>query len=176
MAGVVDDLFPDVDNSVREIRALSLATLEQTPVIDPVSFVRELTTSMAKPEVPSEITDVRIMSLHKSKGLSSPVTIIAGCIDGLLPKQPDAALPLHARNASIEEQRRLFFVGITRVKAAPAQGKPGTLILTYSQTMLVAAAMGAGIEPAAVHHGNAQLLASRFIRELGPAAPRPQPG
>lgn len=176
MAGVVDDLFPDADNSVREIRALSLATLEQTPAIDPVSFVRELTTSIAKPEVPSEITDVRIMSLHKSKGLSSPVTIIAGCIDGLLPKQPDAALPLHDRNASIEEQRRLFFVGITRVKAAPAQGKPGTLILTYSQKMSMAAAKRAGIEPASVHQGNAQLLASRFIRELGLAAPNPQPG
>lgn len=109
MAGIVDDLFPDADNSVREVRALSLTVLQQAPDIDPVSFVRELATAIVKPEVPSEITDVRIMSLHKSKGLSTPVTIIAGCIDGLLPKQPDATLPLQARNASIEEQRRLFF-------------------------------------------------------------------
>lgn len=176
MAGIVDDLFPDANNAVREIRALSISMLEQAPDIDPVSFVRELTTAIAKPEVPSEITDVRIMSLHKSKGLSAPVTVIAGCIDGLLPKQPDATLPIQARNASIEEQRRLFFVGITRVKATLAQGKPGTLILTYSQAMPIAAAKGAGIEPAAVHRGNAQLLASRFIGELGASAPHPEVG
>ena len=40
----------------------------------------------------SEIQDVRIMSLHKSKGLSAPVTIIAGCVEGLLPQQPEHIL------------------------------------------------------------------------------------
>ena len=32
------------------------------------------------------------MSLHKSKGLSSPVVIIAGCVEGLLPTAPDEDL------------------------------------------------------------------------------------
>jgi hypothetical protein len=36
---------------------------------------------IAKRQFP-DVTQVRIMSLHKSKGLSSPVVIIAGCIEG----------------------------------------------------------------------------------------------
>ena len=119
---------------------------------------------------------MRIMSLHKSKGLSAPVTIIAGCVDGLLPKQPDADLPEAERVAFLEEQRRLFYVGISRVKASPKEGKPGTLILTYAQQMLLRSAMAAGISPASVSYGDARLIASRFIREMGPAAPRPIAG
>ncbi len=67
-------------------------------------------------------------------------------------------------------------MGITRVKAAPDQGKPGTLVLTYSQTMPVADALGAGIQPAAVRYGTAHLIASPFIAELGPRAPAPVAG
>jgi len=76
----------------------------------------------------------------------------------------------------LEEQRRLFFVGITRVKASPADEKPGTLILTYSLRMPVASAMGAGIQPASKDFGEARLIASRFIGELGQAAPAPIAG
>jgi superfamily I DNA/RNA helicase len=116
------------------------------------------------------------MSLHKSKGLSAPVTIIAGCVEGLLPKQPDADLSEAERVAQIEEYRRLFYVGISRVKASPQQGKPGTLILTYAQQMSLRSAMGAGISPASVSYRDARLIASRFIREMGNAAPRPIAG
>jgi hypothetical protein len=74
------------------------------------------------------------------------------------------------------KQFSLFYVGISRVKASPQDGKPGTLILTYAQQMPLAEAMGAGISPASVNYGQARLLASRFISELGPAAPRPTAG
>ena len=62
-------------------------------------------------------------------------------------------------------------MGITRVKADPAHGKPGTLILTYSQEMPLATAINAGIAPAYVNYGTAVLQASRFIAEMAPAAP-----
>jgi superfamily I DNA/RNA helicase len=116
------------------------------------------------------------MSLHKSKGLSAPVTIVCGCVEGLLPRRPDPELTPAERDNYIEEQRRLFYVGITRVKADPANGKPGTLILTYAQEMPFADAMQAGIQPAQQAYGTAVLLASRFIGELGPAAPAPIAG
>ena len=172
----IDSLFPEGDDHVRDLRTLALEILESVDADDRVAFLRELTSAIAKPEIPAEVQDVRIMSLHKSKGLSSPVTIIAGCVDGLLPKQPDNALPAREQIAQIEEQRRLFYVGITRVKALPADGKVGTLILTYSQRMPVAAAMGSGIDPVGTRFGSARLIASRFIRELGPAAPTPVAG
>lgn len=176
LATVLEALLPDHEPGVRDLRNLALTTLEITGKEDRAAFLSELSSAISKPEIPSEIHDVRIMSLHKSKGLSAPVTIIAGCIDGLLPKQPDPDLPEAIRLAQIEEQRRLFYVGISRVKANPQQGKPGTLILTYAQEMPLASAMGAGISPASSRYGQAKLLASRFIREMGPAAPQPIAG
>jgi superfamily I DNA/RNA helicase len=176
LSSVIDALFPDQHQQTRDLRALALTVLESIGMGDRALFLRELTSAIAKPEIPLEIEDVRIMSLHKSKGLSSPVTIIAGCVDGLLPKQPDSTLPHNVQVAELEEQRRLFFVGITRVKSVPAQGKVGTLILTYAQNMSVADARGAGINPAYSSYNNASLLASRFIAEMAPAAPRATAG
>lgn len=173
---VIDHLFPEGTVLVRDIRALSLKILEEFNGDNRELFLRELTSIIAKPEIPSEIEEVRVMSLHKSKGLSAPVTIIAGCVEGLLPKQPDARLPQAVQAAQLEEQRRLFFVGISRVKASPEDGMPGTLILTYSLQMPLAAAMGAGIDPASIDFGNARLIASRFIGEMGQAAPAPVAG
>ena len=176
VAAVVDHLFPNEDPLVRDIRALSLEVLASVGGEDRQEFLRELTTAIAKPEVPSEIAEVRIMSLHKSKGLSAPVTFVAGCVEGLLPKQPDGNLPQELQVAALEEQRRLFYVGISRVKASPSEGKPGTLVLTYSQAMPLATAMGAGVSPAAVSYGTAYLNASRFIQEIGQAGPAPVAG
>lgn len=173
---VVDSLFPDGDDSVRDLRRTALGVLEQLEEHEPADFLRELVTAIAAPEIPTEIEDVRVMSLHKSKGLSAPVTIIAGCVEGLLPMRPAPDLSQAGRAAYLEEQRRLFFVGISRVKADPAHGKPGTLVLSYSRQMPLATAMRAGIAPAASAYGTANLNASRFIGELGPSAPAPIAG
>jgi superfamily I DNA/RNA helicase len=176
LQAVIDVLFPAGMAEVRDLRNLAAAALAVSGAGDRVAFLGELTSAIAKPEIPSDVEDVRIMSLHKSKGLNAPVAIIAGCIEGLLPKQPDRALPIVDQVAQLEEQRRLFFVGITRVKAIPAEGKPGTLLLTYSMRMPLADAMTAGISPAHSAYGHAQLLASRYIGEMAPAAPAPTPG
>jgi superfamily I DNA/RNA helicase len=130
--------------------------------------------AVSQPDVPPDVTEVRIMSLHKSKGLSSSVVIIAGCVEGLLPTAPDAHISPAENQAALEEQRRLFFVGLTRVKASPGEERPGVLVLTSSRTMLLADAMQSGIRPARVVYGTAYVHASRFIQELGPTAPATQ--
>jgi superfamily I DNA/RNA helicase len=127
--------------------------------------------AVSKPDIPPDVTEVRIMSLHKSKGLSSPVVVIAGCVEGLLPTAADPDLTPVENQAALEEQRRLFFVGLTRVKADPANGRPGVLVLTSSRSMSLADAMQSGIRPARVVYGRALVHASRFIQELGPQAP-----
>lgn len=55
---------------------------------------------------------VTLLSLHAAKGLEFPVVFIAGCEDGLIPlKRPGAAVDL-------AEERRLFYVGMTRASQA----------------------------------------------------------
>jgi superfamily I DNA/RNA helicase len=176
LAAVIDALLPAGDNSVRDLRDLAVLTLQQVGANDRQEWLFNLMQAISQPEIPSEIHDVRIMSLHKSKGLSAAVTIIAGCVEGLLPKQPAPGTPAAQAAVEIEEQRRLFFVGISRVKSDLTNGKPGTLILTSSRRMSVADAMGAGITPASVAYNVARLNASRFIGELGHHAPAPVAG
>jgi DNA helicase-2/ATP-dependent DNA helicase PcrA len=142
----------------------------------PADLMQALVTAVAQPDVPPDVTEVRIMSLHKSKGLSASVVIIAGCVEGLLPAAPDADLSQAENDVNLEEQRRLFFVGLTRVKADPEANRPGILVLTSSRTMSLADAMQSGIRPAKVEYGKASVHASRFLRELGPTAPAPQKG
>jgi transposase len=101
------------------------------------------------------------------------IVVIAGCVDGLLPAEPESGTPIAQRHALLEEQRRLFYVGITRVKAVPSSNRPGSLLLTGSRTMTLADAMQSGIQPAAVSYGIVNLHLSRFIPELGPTAPAP---
>jgi DNA helicase II / ATP-dependent DNA helicase PcrA len=139
-------------------------------------LLEALIAAVSLPDVPRDVAEVRIMSLHKSKGLSSPVVIIAGCAEGLLPTAPDADASLAERQAELEEQRRLFFVGLTRVKAMPGNNRPGVLVLTSSRSMSLADAMQSKIRPAKVQYGRAFVHTSRFIRELGPAAPAAEAG
>ncbi|MGI8841327.1 MAG: 3'-5' exonuclease [Caulobacteraceae bacterium] len=142
----------------------------------PAELLSAIIEAVSQPEIPPDVTEVRIMSLHKSKGLSSPIVVIAGCVDGLLPAAPEAGASPAEREAHLEEQRRLFYVGITRTKAAPSSNRPGTLLLTGSQTMTLTDAMQSGIQPASVNHGVVSLHFSRFIPELGPTAPQPVNG
>ena len=109
-----------------ETLARDLSTDAETPE----ALLEAITEAVSFPDIPPDVEEVRIMSLHKSKGLSSPVVIIAGCIEGLLPSAPDPEETPAQRQAELEEQRRLFFVGLTRVKALPASDLPGVLVLT----------------------------------------------
>ncbi len=58
-----------------------------------------------------EADSVTLMTLHNAKGLEFPVVFISGLEDGLFPLSRSYDDP-----ASLEEERRLFYVGITRAE------------------------------------------------------------
>ena len=55
------------------------------------------------------VEKVAVMTLHAAKGLEFPIVFVAGCEDNLLPLQLPGRQP-----ADPEEERRLFYVGLTR--------------------------------------------------------------
>jgi len=176
LRAVVDELFPDEEPLVRDIRAIMNQTLDDEPDLQIGPFLTAVNDAITKPEIPELVQDVRIMSLHKSKGLSSAVTIIAGCVEGLLPRQPDQELTPQEQLANIEEQRRLFYVGITRVKAKPELNQPGRLVLTSARQMPSGEARRARIRAAQMQYGQARLNPSRFLSEFGGHAPATEVG
>ena len=83
---------------------------------------------------------VTLMTLHAAKGLEFPVVFIVGMEEGLFPSLRDDS------EDSIEEERRLAYVGMTRAKEK--------LFLTYASSRF---AMGQ----------RSYNLPSRFLTELG---------
>lgn len=171
LAAFIDTLLPDADVELSELRELALAQMEaaETPEDLLSSMMQEIT----QPDIPPTVEEVRLMSLHKSKGLSSPYVFIAGCVEGILPPAPDDTLSKAAKDAALEEARRLFYVGITRVKADPVNNRPGSLFISYPQQMTIRDAYGANVAFKTQSGPMANLLPSRFLAELGPAAPAP---
>ena len=55
---------------------------------------------------------ISLLTLHAAKGLEFPFVFIAGCEDGLLPLKWGKPDP-----AALEEERRLFYVGVTRARS-----------------------------------------------------------
>lgn len=64
---------------------------------------------------------VKLMTIHAAKGLEFPVVFVGGLEEGLFPN----SMSINTRE-ELEEERRLFYVAITRAK--------GRLYLTYANT------------------------------------------
>ncbi|MBQ1833093.1 MAG: ATP-dependent helicase, partial [Treponema sp.] len=56
---------------------------------------------------------VNLMTVHASKGLEFPVVFIAGAEEGLM---PHARAVEEGGDAAVEEERRLFYVAVTRAR------------------------------------------------------------
>jgi superfamily I DNA/RNA helicase len=118
---------------------------------------------LAQPEVPLETPFARVMSFHKSKGLTAEVVVLAGLIQGLIPRRT-TGLTAAEQAAELEENRRLFFVGMTRTTRV-------LVLSTYSQLPYQLVMQMNVPHGPFVGAGSVRTIASTFLDELGPERP-----
>lgn len=118
----------------------------------------EIRSNVINPEMPLDVEYVRIMSIHKSKGLTSDISIICGVIEGLIPRI-DNTLQGDDSIMFMEEERRLFFVGITRPKKE--------LVISSVSRILKTMAYGLKQRVPDTPSNETRAIASSFLAQLG---------
>jgi len=135
------------ESRIENIRALQGA-IEMTIIegLTPIEFMDRAALLQSGEDLngdePEDDNRISLMSLHRAKGLEFDSVVLAGVEDGLLPHQRS----LDEGESGIAEERRLFYVGITRAKEA--------LLLTSARVRRVFGDMS-------------YPLPSRFVTKLG---------
>ena len=96
--------YPRADDSLRELTRYASIEPDLPVLLDKLLLSQDY-------DAYGEVSEhVNLMSLHAAKGLEFPVVFVVGCEDGLVPLQ-------HAgMESDLEEERRLFYVGMTRAR------------------------------------------------------------
>ncbi len=76
-------------------------------------FLQEIATGAEVDALDPRAEAVNLLTLHAAKGLEFPVVFLVGCEDGLLPLRWPGSTP---SDDEVAEERRLFFVGLTRAQ------------------------------------------------------------
>ena len=107
-----DDPTPENINRLENISELFNSTKlfsmreENNKLID---FINEISLDESTEEKTAQDHHVSLMTIHQSKGLEFPYIYIVGLENGLFPSQQSMR-----EKKSLEEERRLFYVAITR--------------------------------------------------------------
>lgn len=156
------------EDPLHELRRIALGVLPGEGDQPDTTTLREnVREAISQPDAPIESDSVRIMSLHKSKGLGAKLVIICGCVEGLVPFVKQGMTPL-VESETLEEQRRLFYVALTRSKQC--------VILSSSRYFNLQDARNMNLKYQAKRGFVVESIASRFLSELGPSAPVSQQG
>ncbi len=163
---LIDYLFPISEDWAKRLHKLASKIVGND--LDANALHDGLRNQISQPDLPTDADYVRIMTLHKSKGLTADLVVVVGCIEGLIPSQPPQGCTLNEDNDFLEEQRRLFYVGITRARQS---------LFLSSVTMLP---LDQALRMRARVNGNTSsyvsTIASTFLNELGPTRPEPRSG
>jgi DNA helicase-2/ATP-dependent DNA helicase PcrA len=155
----IGELFPQGQGWAEPLQRMIQETVDEW-TYDKV--LESLRISITQPERPSETAHIRVMSLHRSKGLNADHVIVVGFVEGLIPRR-DRYDTFAVETRAIEEQRRLFYVAITRAKK--------TLVVSSVQELPRDLAHKMGVRVLGGDRETARTIASTFLSELGPEWP-----
>ena len=171
LPNLVEALFPPNSDKLRDLRRAAAEALAEAATAE--DLLRAVVEAVTQDDVPQNPDFVRVMSLHKSKGLTSNSVYIVAAIDGVLPtvRSDDAA----TIDAAVREGRRLFYVAVTRAAHE--------LTISGSSSMDLADANARGVhyhKKTIKRSGNGRFtirtISSPYLGELGPQAPQPITG
>jgi len=98
---ITDDDLPSADDvKIENLNQLQLAAARFNDI---ESFIK-YTETFRDESVSDNKEGVRLMTIHKSKGLEYPVIFLIGMVENILP----------SKKGNLEEERRICFVGISR--------------------------------------------------------------
>jgi superfamily I DNA/RNA helicase len=106
-AGFEEKFKEDYPFNTGYTRLLQIANDHQT---DATGFLASITLSTDTDVYDHRIEKVALTTMHAAKGLEFPVVFIAGCEDQYIPYRSSI------RATDLEEERRLFYVAMTRAK------------------------------------------------------------
>ncbi|MCY3773390.1 MAG: UvrD-helicase domain-containing protein [Gemmatimonadetes bacterium] len=96
--------YPRADDSLRELIRCARIEADLAVLLDKLLLSQEY-------DAYGEVAEhVNLMTLHAAKGLEFPVVFVVGCEDGLVPLQQGGM------ESDVEEERRLFYVAMTRAR------------------------------------------------------------
>lgn len=157
---LADTLLPENEDWTEPLRSIVKQKFPANRGFTRDELLEEIRTGVTQMDTPTDVDYLRVMSLHKSKGLTARVVIVMGCNEGMIPRI-DYDEPLLQQTRSREEQRRLFYVALTRTTE--------TLILSSIAYIQKQQALKLGL---GVQGGGA----SQFLSELGSTSPVPIAG
>jgi superfamily I DNA/RNA helicase len=85
LPALVDHLLPEGgEEDLALLRQAAIAALEEPG--DASTLANSIRYGVAQRETPLEAAEVRVMSMHASKGLTADLVVLAGLVEGLLPR------------------------------------------------------------------------------------------
>jgi DNA helicase-2/ATP-dependent DNA helicase PcrA len=105
----------NIDFLVRSIERLEVRSGADREALQ--RLLHHIALDPSDPDEPEPGRQVTLSSLHSAKGLEFSVVFLIGCVEGVLPhaRTTDPKIT-DASVADLEEERRLFYVGVTRAR------------------------------------------------------------
>ena len=97
--------------NVQELISALAEYVESTEEASISTFLQEVALMTGQDEAEEGDDKVTLMTLHAAKGTEFPVVFVAGLEEGLFPLEKATQ-----EKAELEEERRLFYVGVTRAE------------------------------------------------------------